>query len=117
VATEHNGTNVLQNICAALPHRVFAAGANRQHRLPEQGHDLRHPVLAQRLPAAEDHIPDPQAVDKAISRHGDVWRLDRHRLLCGSALDAAAYDVLMGDEKAQIVSLPTRHTTSASTVM
>jgi DNA modification methylase len=58
---------------------------------------------AERPPAPEDHIPDPPAPDKAVSRPGDVWRLGAHSLVCGSALDVGAYDVLMAGEKAQMV--------------
>jgi DNA modification methylase len=39
-----------------------------------------------------------------VSRLGDLWRLcDRHVLLCGSALERADYERLMGGEKASIV--------------
>jgi hypothetical protein len=34
MATAHKDTNVLQNICAALPRRVLAAGSNRPIRDP-----------------------------------------------------------------------------------
>jgi hypothetical protein len=36
----------------------------------------------------------------SASRLGDLWRLNRHRVICGSALDAEAYTRLMGTEKA-----------------
>lgn len=39
----------------------------------------------------------------AVSKPGDVWVLDRHRVACGSALEAATYDALLGGEKADIV--------------
>ena len=35
-----------------------------------------------------------------VSRLGDVWILDEHRLLCGDALEAASYAALMGGEMA-----------------
>jgi DNA modification methylase len=38
-----------------------------------------------------------------VSRPGDVWTLGRHRLLCGDALDPAAYTVLMGGKKADMI--------------
>ena len=38
-------------------------------------------------------LPDPAA---AVTRPGDLWRLGRHRLLCGDARDAAAYRALSG---------------------
>jgi hypothetical protein len=34
---------------------------------------------------------------------GDLWMLGRHRLLCGSALDVAAFAALMGEERASAV--------------
>src|SRR4051794_6764638 len=35
-----------------------------------------------------------------ISKIADLWMLGRHRLLCGSALDTAAFVALMGEERA-----------------
>ena len=34
---------------------------------------------------------------------GDVWILGPHRLICGNALEAACYERLLGDERAQMV--------------
>lgn len=49
----------------------------------------------------EAEAPEPPAPDgPAVTAAGDIWRLGRHRLLCGSALDAAAWRRLMGDQKA-----------------
>jgi DNA modification methylase len=39
----------------------------------------------------------------ATARVGDLWRLGRHRLYCGNALEAASYTALLGTEKAQLV--------------
>lgn len=47
-------------------------------------------------PADEQVEPPAQPV----SREGDVWRLGRHRLLCGSSLDAASWSLLLDDEVA-----------------
>jgi DNA modification methylase len=38
-----------------------------------------------------------------VSRIGDVWLLGRHRVMCGNALDAAAFAALMGEERAAVV--------------
>lgn len=38
-----------------------------------------------------------------VSEQGDLWSLGRHRLLCGSALDPAAYTTLMQGNKAEMV--------------
>ena len=60
--------------------------------------------------AAESQDPDP--ADAAppldpeaptVSRPGDLWEIGPHRLLCGNALDAAAYDRLLGARKARMV--------------
>jgi DNA modification methylase len=63
--------------------------------------------------ASLEEIPD-QADDPAdglpefstqppVSKIGDLWMLGRHRLLCGSALDVAAFAALMGEERASAV--------------
>ena len=63
--------------------------------------------------ASLEEIPD-QADDQAdalpefstqppVSKVGDLWLLGRHRLLCGSALDVAAFAALMGAEQAAMV--------------
>jgi DNA modification methylase len=53
---------------------------------------------------AEDEIPPP-ANDPAtdIARTGDVWRLGRHRLVCGDARDQAVFGSLLGDERADLI--------------
>lgn len=48
-----------------------------------------------------DDIPPVPKVP--ISRLGDVWQLGRHRLVCGDARDASAYDALLGDEEAGLI--------------
>src|SRR5271170_1369216 len=65
-----------------------------------------------RIASLED-VPD-QADDPAdalpkfstqppVGKIGDLWMLGRHRLLCGSALDVAAFTALMGEERAATV--------------
>lgn len=44
-------------------------------------------------------VPDVQAV----SRLGDLWQLDVHRLLCGSALASASYQRVLEHDRAQMV--------------
>ncbi len=41
--------------------------------------------------------------ERAISQAGDLWLLDRHRIYCGDALDAAAYTQLMLGKQAAMV--------------
>jgi DNA modification methylase len=50
---------------------------------------------------AEPPIPDVGG--PAVSRIGDIWRLGRHKLLCGDARDPAAHAALMGSERAAAV--------------
>lgn len=49
--------------------------------------------------ADEFSVPD----GPIVSRPGDLWHLGPHRLLCGDALDPAAYTVLLGTEQAGCV--------------
>ena len=50
---------------------------------------------ADAMPAADDAPP--------VSRADDLWRLGRHRLLCGDARSAEAFSALMAGKKAQMV--------------
>jgi DNA modification methylase len=53
--------------------------------------------------------PKPEVVPElardrpAISAAGDLWKLGKHLLLCGSALEQASYQTLMGGDRAQMV--------------
>jgi DNA modification methylase len=42
-------------------------------------------------------------VGPAVSRIGDLWLLSDHRLICGSALEAAVYGTVLGTEEAAVV--------------
>jgi DNA modification methylase len=53
--------------------------------------------------APEDEVPDVPAAAATVSRPGDLWALGAHRLLCGNALEAAAYQTLMAGELAEMV--------------
>lgn len=65
--------------------------------------DLRIEGLAAEDKAADpaDCLPLPS--DVLISQTGDLWQLGRHRIVCGNALDAQAYALLMDTERAAIV--------------
>ena len=39
----------------------------------------------------------------AVSAPGDLWKLGQHLLLCGSALEEASYEKLLGNQRAQMV--------------
>jgi DNA modification methylase len=49
----------------------------------------------------EDECEAPSG--PAVSREGDIWILDRHRLFCGSALEGQAYEALFGLERAAAI--------------
>ncbi|MEQ9190532.1 MAG: DNA methyltransferase [Alphaproteobacteria bacterium] len=50
-----------------------------------------------------DEVPEVDPDAAPVSRPGDLWLLDDHRLQCGNAVDRAAWNVLMGGEQAQMV--------------
>lgn len=53
-------------------------------------------------PSRDDTVPPQEPV--AITRTGDLWRLGRHRLLCGDARVAADYaTLLLPDERVDLV--------------
>jgi ParB-like nuclease domain len=58
--------------------------------VPDQGND----------PA--DAVPEISAGPQ-VAKIGDAWVLGRHRVLCGNALDAVAFTMLMGEERAAMV--------------
>ena len=49
-----------------------------------------------------DALPELPA-NPPLSKIGDLWMLGNHRVLCGSALDTAAFAALMGDERAAMI--------------
>jgi ParB-like chromosome segregation protein Spo0J len=61
---------------------------------------LDDPPAADADPA--DVVPEVSA-GPPLSKNGDLWVLDRHRLLCGSALDSSAFAALMGEDRAATV--------------
>jgi len=54
-------------------------------------------------PAGADVAPEVDTSRPAVSRSGDVWLLDKHRLINGDALDPAVFERLMSGEVAQMV--------------
>mgnify|MGYP001302920808 FL=1 len=48
-----------------------------------------------------DEVPGIQG--PAITRHGDIWQIGPHRLICGDSLDPETYARLLDGEKAQLV--------------
>jgi hypothetical protein len=45
----------------------------------------------------------PEVPTTAASRTDDLWVLGSHRLLCSSALDAGSYELLLGQDRAEMV--------------
>ena len=50
----------------------------------------------------EDEVPEPLP-GPTVSEPGDLWLLGKHRILCGDALDNAAYKLLLNGEAASFV--------------
>lgn len=51
----------------------------------------------------EDAVPEIDKARNAVTQPGDVWRLGKHRLICGDATDAETFQSLMGDDRAQMI--------------
>jgi len=49
-----------------------------------------------------NQIPEPLG-GSPVTRTGDIWVLNEHRVLCGSALERSAYSTLMGSALAEMV--------------
>jgi ParB-like chromosome segregation protein Spo0J len=49
-----------------------------------------------------DALPEPRS-GSPVTRPGDLWLLDRHRVYCASALEESSYAALMQAEKAAMV--------------
>lgn len=50
---------------------------------------------------ADENVPPPSEL--AITRLDDLWLLDKHRLLCGSALESSSFATLMDGKSAAMV--------------
>lgn len=48
----------------------------------------------------EDEIPEAAP---PVSRHGDLWLLGEHRIICGSSTDAHTVERLLGDERPHLM--------------
>ena len=54
-------------------------------------------------PDPADILPDIDERSVVVTRPGDLWLLGPHRLLCGNALEAEAYEALMDHRQADVV--------------
>ena len=48
-----------------------------------------------------EEVPEPE--EKPISKSGDVWILEKHKLICGDSTDQKTYQTLLGDELADML--------------
>jgi hypothetical protein len=51
---------------------------------------------------SDDLLEDSNRREAPVSRLGDIWQLDEHRLINGDARDPASYAALLGDERAAV---------------
>lgn len=51
----------------------------------------------------DDFDVDAELQNPTITKLGDVWQLGRHRLVCGDSTKPETYDMLLGDEKVNLV--------------
>ncbi len=65
--------------------------------------DLRIEGLTQPGAVDDDKANSLPSAGPAVSQPSDLWLLGKHRLLCGSALDARSFNDLMDDQRAAMV--------------
>jgi DNA modification methylase len=51
----------------------------------------------------QDHVPEPNLDEEAITQSGDLWLLGKHKIFCGDALREDSYKTLMSARKAATV--------------
>ncbi|MEX2374060.1 MAG: DNA methyltransferase [Dehalococcoidia bacterium] len=61
------------------------------------------PVVAPDQSDPDDELPIPEPDAPPVTQPGELWRLDKHYLLCGSSLEAASYQQVLGGEQAQLI--------------
>ena len=53
---------------------------------------------------SEDEFDVEEELKKpTVSRHGDIWQLGKHRVICGDSTKSETYDQLLGDKKANLI--------------
>lgn len=60
-------------------------------------------LLTPETASEPEPVPLPETDQPAVSRHGDLWLIGKHRLLCGDALNRDDWRVLMDQDKAQMI--------------
>jgi DNA modification methylase len=56
-------------------------------------------------PEKEEEFFEPDSVGIPISEPGDLWLMDKHRILCGNSLHDETYRILMGNRRAAMVAI------------
>lgn len=51
----------------------------------------------------EDEVPEVDETAEPITKQGDIWKLGRHRLICGDSTDKETIDKLMNGKKADLL--------------
>jgi len=62
----------------------------------------RSNLMFTRTPGDPGDLQEQDIVEAVVTRLGDLWQLGGHRLLCGNALEASAYDAVLAGAKAQM---------------
>jgi DNA modification methylase len=63
-------------------------------------------LVIQEANARADDCDDDFSIDEeqpVIARHGDIWKLGKHRILCGDSLEDASFTKLMKAHRADVV--------------
>ncbi len=60
-------------------------------------------LLADKTAGLTDPDEAPEAPQEPVSALGDVWRLGRHRLICGDSSDASVINIVLGGRDADVV--------------
>ena len=50
-----------------------------------------------------DHIPEPSPPEQIVSRPGDIFLVGKHRMLCGTCLEAGSYEQLLRENMARML--------------
>lgn len=58
-------------------------------------------VLCDEEGGSADIVPEAPRI--AVTRLGDLWQLDEHRLLCGDALEITSLEAVLGGDQARVI--------------
>lgn len=65
--------------------------------------EIDHIMLDGEPPSTESEPLEPDPDQEPVSRHGDVFRLDAHRVTCGDARDPMLLRAIMAEDAAQLI--------------